>query len=169
MRPKPRLIVFAGKPGVGKSTIIKRLFDGIKIVDVRPFVLPYYDNKETFEENTLLAYKEMYEHVSSLKEPLIILEIGTNHPEFNIEQLKKLQEQYDVVLILCDASVETCMERLKGKNYVLNEEWLELRLQRDFPNTFLKVLEPTDLDYKVISTEGDSDSVIESVRRALDI
>jgi hypothetical protein len=157
---KRKLVIFAGKPGIGKSTLIKALFKNHTIVDVLPFVKAYEINGKVVQEKTLQAYKDMYKYIESLKDEEVVLEIGTNHPDINIANMNKLKDEYDVKLFLCEASHATNFERLqlRAGRGAYDEEMLE-RLGRDFPNTFVNELKKTELDYEILDMEGTPEAV----------
>lgn len=147
---KPRLYIFAGKPGAGKTTIIAHLFPNQPFVDVLPFVEQFRTGVTVPEEKTELAYHNMYRSLKTAKDQTMILEIGTNHPELNISEITKLQDMYDIMLFLCEASREICHQRatLRGMRHT-TEAW-EARMKRDFPNTFIKLLSTTTIPYYVV-------------------
>lgn len=164
VKSKPKLVIFAGKPGVGKTTIIERLFKKATIIDVQTFIMNYVDKFPLVpKEKIILGYKAMYKYITTLKKPLVIVEIGTSHPKFNIQQLKKLQNYYDISLFLCDASIETCGTRSLARMLKFDGEWIESRLQRNFPGSFLNILKDTSLDYKIINTEGSLKKVVKNI------
>jgi len=151
--PLPKLFVFLGKPGVGKTTLIQAALPTCRRVDVRPFVRSYEIGGVVPEEKTLAGYQDMYRYVGGLNEPVVVLELGTNHPEFNVQQLLQLQQKRDIHLFLCTASVETCRQRMNGRNFQDDAEAMERRLLRDFPNTYLQLLHQTSLHYHLIDLE----------------
>ncbi len=161
---KSKLIVFAGKPGVGKTTIIQRLFKNATIVDVQTFVMVHVDEFPIVpKEKNIFGYKAMYKHIATLKKSVVVVEIGTSHPGFNIRQLEKLQNRYKISLFLCDASVETCRIRSLARKLNFDGKWIESRLQRNFPGSFLNILKDTNLDYKIINTEGNLKKVVKNI------
>jgi hypothetical protein len=108
---KNKLFVFAGKPGVGKTTVIKSLFPDEKIIDILPFVMQFQIDGDVPEEKTFLGYQAMYQHIAQHGDDLNVVEIGTNYPVLNISELQKLNQKYQVKIFLCDAAKETLRAR----------------------------------------------------------
>ncbi|MBU0707372.1 AAA family ATPase [Patescibacteria group bacterium] len=150
---KNTLVVFVGKPGVGKTTLIKRVFPDKKLIDVLPYVYAYKVNGHVPEERTLDGYKDMYKDLLKMSEPLVILELGSNHPEFNVQQLSNLQKDFQIKIYICTAEIDTLRQRVIGRNRGDDMEAMELRLQRKFPQEHIKKLEKTDLEYDVLDME----------------
>ena len=147
---KGKLFVFAGRPGTGKTTIINNLFSEETIIDVLPFVEVFRVEGKVIEEKTIVAYQNMYCYLVGLKKPKVILEIGTNHPELNILELEKLQNDYEIKIFLCEASEKNCYQRAWQRGMRHDAEAFETRMKRDFPNTFIKLLKQTSLSYEVV-------------------
>ena len=147
---KGKLFVFAGRPGAGKTTIIKKLFSKETIVDVLPFVEAFRVEGKVIEEKTIVAYQNMYRYLVGIKNPKVILEIGTNHPELNISELEKLQNDYEIGIFLCHAPKESCYQRAWQRGMRHDTQAFEIRMKRDFPNTFIKLLKQTSLSYEVV-------------------
>ena len=61
---KKKLLVFIGKPGSGKTTLIQKIFPDQKIVDVLPFVLAYKVGGILPEEKTIEGYRDMYKYLN---------------------------------------------------------------------------------------------------------
>lgn len=165
--PLPRLFVFFGKPGVGKTTLIQAALPTYRRVDVRPFVRAYGVSGVMPEEKTLIGYQDMYRYLGGLNEQVVVLELGTNHPEFNVQQLVQLQPKRDIHLFLCTASVETCRQRMRGRIFRDDAEAMERRLQRDFPNAYLQLLRQTSLHYHLIDLEQPLEQTNRIVREYL--
>lgn len=147
------MFVFIGKPGAGKTTLIKKFRPNAHIIDVLSFVKTYEINGMIPEEKTLLAYNDMYNSFDIIKDKTILLELGTNYPELNIAQLEKMQNKYKVVIYLCNASVETCRKRANTRGRQIDTEALERRLNRNFPLSHLKLLENNSLKYIMLNME----------------
>lgn len=150
---KKKLVVFFGKPGVGKSTLIEETFPENKVVDVKPFVLAYKENDALPEEKTIDGYKDMYKALTGTEDDLIVLELGTNHEAYNIEQLQIMASECQLFIFLCTASVETLRQRIQSRDEKIDFEALERRLQRDFPGEYIKLLEEAGLLYVLLDME----------------
>ncbi|MDD2656129.1 MAG: AAA family ATPase [Patescibacteria group bacterium] len=151
------LFVFVGKPGVGKSTLIKNIFPNDFVVDVLPFVLAYGNGNSSAvpEEKTILGYQDMYEKMREtyLKDKgQIILELGTSHTGYNLQELNKINDDYRVTIFLCVAPNEVCKERALKRSRDMDVVKLEARLERDFPDSYLNILENLKIDYYLIDT-----------------
>lgn len=148
---KNRLIVFIGKPGAGKSTLIDSLFSGYEIVDVLPYVMKHKEKGKDPEARTIHAYWEMYEHIKSQKsEENLVLELGTNHPELNIVELEKLKGKFNIKIFLCDAPKHVCRERAEKRGRKFDKKALTLRIERDFPNSHVKLLQEKSIKYDIL-------------------
>lgn len=150
---KNKLVVFIGKPGVGKTTLIKKIILNYKFIDVFPFIRSFEVNGVVPEEKTLTAYEKMYQYIDRTKNENIVLEIGTNHPELNVTNLEKLQKQYNVYLFLCQASNEICRQRANQRGIEFNIDALNRRLARDFPKSHLDFIKKTNLSYTILNME----------------
>lgn len=148
---KNDLIVFIGKPGAGKSTLIKSVFSDQKIVDVLPYAMKHKKGSKIPETQTIHAYQEMYEHIGNRKsETDIILELGTNHPELNVKELGKLKGKFNLKIFLCDAPKHVCRERAVKRGRKFDRKALELRLARDFPNSHVKLLKKASINLEIL-------------------
>jgi len=143
---KPKIYVFIGKPGVGKTTLIKKVLPNIKYIDVKSYIVPHVINDKWPEEKTLDCYKKMYEDINQVNEDLI-LEIGTNHAEFNVSQLERLQKMFQVVVILCILSIEENRKRYIERDEVFDLPAFEKRLKKKFPELHLPLIVKSKLPY----------------------
>lgn len=165
-----KLIVFFGKPGAGKTTIIQEKFAGEKVVDVKTYVVAYRKDGTVPEEKTLDAYHDMYDYVRTLDDDTVVLELGTNHAEYNIQQLKVLQSVRRVALFLCNASDETLRERLQNSVSHEDMEKMYVRLERVFPDEHIKLLEAAGMEYVLLDMEQPwTDNVILISQRLRDL
>jgi len=150
---KKKLVVFFGKPGAGKTTLISETFPDTKVVDVKSFVLAYKQSNILPEEKTLDGYKDMYKALADIEDDLIVLELGTNHEVYNIEQLQSLAPKRQIYIFLCTASVETLRQRIQTRDEHFDPEALERRLQRNFPGLYITLLEEAGMRYVLLDME----------------
>ncbi|MDD5040055.1 MAG: hypothetical protein PHY34_02805 [Patescibacteria group bacterium] len=150
---KKRLIVFMGKPGVGKTTLIREAFPDVPYVDVKPFVFAYAVDGKIPEDRTLDGYRDMYKHVRELQDESVILELGTNHEQFNVSMLQELQRERSIIVFLCTASVDTLRQRLAARPEKIEPAAMERRLKRDFPGVYLALLETAGFEYTILDME----------------
>ncbi len=148
-----KLLVFIGKPGAGKTTLINKEFPDKKIIDVLPFVMSYKVAGRVPEEKTLDGYRDMYRHLRELNDDFVILELGTNHADFNITELKKIGQMFAVQVFLCVASNQTLRERIQLRDRGDDMEAMERRLQRVFPDEHIMLLERAGLSYIILDME----------------
>ncbi len=163
---KKRLLVFAGKPGVGKSTIINTLRGGWVYIDVWHFMVPLIESGEVpTEDKNILAYQAAYTYIDALSCPRVIFEIGTNFPELNSEQLSALSADYEIDVLLCHLPIGAHRERLAGRGFRTEGEGIERRLARDFPALYIKHLEKVPVRYHLLNTSGSVADVSAQIRR----
>lgn len=162
--------VFIGKPGSGKSTLIKQVFsDNVPHLDVAPFVKAHAVDGFIPEEKTFNGYCSLYDYCKTIitEKPSVILELGTNHAAFNIQQLCSLQEKHKIIVFLCHARVETCFQRVMRRGDYIDPEALQRRMQRDFPNAHIALLQESQIPYQLIDTEHSLDRSIKIIRQYL--
>ncbi len=96
-----KMLVFISRPGAGKSYLIRRFLDkwsDFKLVNVFQYIKAVKDKYGRMPEVlNIEAYRKVYQDVV-LKKGNIILELGTNYPEFNIEQLAGLSSTFQNTL-----------------------------------------------------------------------
>ncbi len=148
-----KLVVFFGKPGAGKTTLIGETFPDANVVDVKAFVRKYRVDGTVPEEKTLQGYQDMYEHIAGLDDDLIILELGANHEKFNVQELLKSQDKRELYLFLCNASLETLKERLQNRSDQDDMEKMLKRLERDFPGEYIRLFEKAGMQYILLDME----------------
>lgn len=108
------------------------------------------------EEKTLIGYQEMYDDINKEKCD-IVLEIGTNHAEFNAKELNKLQKKYKVIIIVCKVDDKISLERYIQRKRINSKEIYDLeslqkRLDRKFPDSHLHLLKEYNIPFIIIDT-----------------
>lgn len=156
-----KLLVFIGKPGVGKSTLIKNAFPKHIPVDVLTFIYEFRNpDGSTQEDKLIISYQKMYEHLNSIKDDFILLEIGTGFPEFNTSTLKSIEKEYNLTIYLCTASEATHWERANLRGMRHSTEAFKLRMQRDFPGEHKLLLDKLLLNYSILDMEQPLDKLV---------
>ena len=158
--PKHKLLVFIGKPGVGKTTLIKKEFSKTKFYDVKPYIIPHVGDGKWPEEKTLDCYKKMYQDINKEEED-IVLEIGTNHAEFNIAELESLQQRFRLVIIICILPIEENKKRYIGRDEIIDMEAFEKRLHKDFPNSHMDLVKKSGIPYFTLDMQPTTEEIIE--------
>jgi len=165
------LLVFIGKPGAGKSTLIDLALYKYNRIDVMPFVKKYEENEKVPEEKTVVAYHDMYNFLKTelqSNKRNIVLELGTNHADLNINELKSLNENFRLVIFLCDAPIDVCRDRVKKRTHIIDDVALELRLQRNFPESHLDLLKNTSIKYVSLNMERPLNENVDELFKYID-
>lgn len=163
-----RLIVFIGKPGVGKTTLIESVFSDSAKIDVMHFVKKYEQNGIVSEEKTILGYQEMYKHLEQLKSNQdIVLELGTNHAGLNIKKLLSLSQSFSILIFLCVAPIDVCRDRAINRDRYFQQDALEKRLLRNFPESHKELLNHRELQSIELNTSQNIPSNISKIKSCL--
>ena len=163
---KQKLIVFSGKPGVGKSTLINYLFKNDQIIDVLPFVKRYEKDGKILESDTIHAYEDMYKYINNFNfEGNVILELGTNHPQLNIEELFNLDKKFILKIFLCIAPKDICLERALKRGRKFDKKALIRRLNKNFPDSHLPLFENYNINYCILDMEKSLDKIKSEVEK----
>jgi len=85
-----------------------------------------------------LAYQKFYQQLGRMNQSMIV-EIGTGHPEFNLENPKILSHKFSVCLVFCLLDPQICRRRCLDRAEADPErefklDSLERRLSRIFPD-----------------------------------
>ncbi len=163
---KPKLFVFIGKPGAGKSTIIRKLFPRREVVDVAPFVLKTKRRGAVSDSNSLRGYRNMYQEFWK-KKTIRALEIGTGFPAFNVRQLKKMTAKFDITVFLLDVSSAIALTRVKRRATLFDTEALQRRLTRRFPEKHKLFLDNIGLPNRVIQTDRPLSITIQAFKKMI--
>jgi dephospho-CoA kinase len=136
-----RLVVLCGHVGSGKSTLAKEFIknhSSYTFFDVFEHIIKYKD-KTGFISRELSgrAYSEFYQRVSDHFGDVLV-EIGVNHWEENIEWLSSLKGKYLAHIFFCLLDQEVCRERVinRGnldKTRIIDPKMLEDKFKVDFP------------------------------------
>lgn len=154
-----RLVVFIGYPGAGKTTlanyILERHEDYV-MHDVLSYIEEYKDENGFLvnESDAILAYQDMYKDLIA-KNANVILELGTNYPEFNVSQLKDLSLSRNVSVFLCVLDKDTCVKRVTERDRVFGEKQLRRRMARIFPEEHINFLRKYKLDFQSLKMKRD--------------
>jgi len=133
-------LIFTGISGAGKTKLVGKLAEEyhLRVVDVFEYVKPYIEKYgSTKVKGGILKkpYKDLISDLPNLN--FDILEIASDWPdEFLPQIIKKLKVK--PILIFCDVSLETSLERNRKRNRVVPEQ--TLRDQARFDHGFYKKL-----------------------------
>ncbi|MFZ6035744.1 MAG: hypothetical protein ACOYUK_01240 [Patescibacteria group bacterium] len=161
-----QLLVFMGKPGAGKTTLIHELFPGQMIFDVADFIAAYRTGTTWPEHKTLQGYEDMYMALEHMQD-VVILELGTNHAEYNINQLRQIRQHADVRVFVCTASVDTLRQRVLRRPGFRDMESIERRFAWDFPNSHLPLFTQAGIEPYFLDMEQPMTDNVILVRQAL--
>ncbi|MFA6272588.1 MAG: AAA family ATPase [Patescibacteria group bacterium] len=145
------IIVLIGYPGAGKTTFATAFIakhPDYRLHDVYEYIKKYKrpDGTLISEKYTITAYTDMYQDLKN-REGNIILELGTNHHDFNTEQLKMITDSANLNIFLCLLSKEECLAREEKRERVIDKEALLKKFERNFPEVHETALDGIGLDY----------------------
>jgi len=154
-----KLFCFTGKPGCGKTTLLTQL--RIKHYDVLKHIKKYLDeNGKLIDESfTIKAYKDLFEELKTVEDKPIFLELGTNHHEFVMKNLK----EFDTTIFFCLLDKNTCFSRQKQRGRKISTEQLMRRLDIVFPDNHLEHI--SELKYEYLNMGKSLEENAEIVRR----
>jgi adenylate kinase family enzyme len=146
-----KVIVLIGYPAAGKTTLANAFIEKhpeFNLHDVYQYIKEYKrpDGTLISEEYTIMAYTDMYRDLDSL-EGNAILELGTNHHDFNVQNLKKLEKNNRLFVLLCLLSQDECINREAKRERVIEKEAMLKKFERNFPEVYEKALEKIDISY----------------------
>ncbi len=154
---KNKLLVLVGRPGCGKSTLIEKFLSKnqkFKFFDVYNFLKQYKPKDTTVvpEKFTLKAYQDMYKEIFK-EDQSIILELGTNHHQFNFDNLKELAKKFKINLVFCELDIEECANRHQQRitadgSRDMGQPAFERRLKRVFPDNHKKLADQFKFPYQ---------------------
>ncbi|MBU1164402.1 AAA family ATPase [Patescibacteria group bacterium] len=149
------LIVLCGPVGCGKTTFIKEFsikHPTFSHVDIINYIQKYKDEFGHIEpEGSLKAHQELYQELKRMKGDLI-LELGTNREEINLNGLNDLKTKYKIHIFFCLLDAEICIKRVmtraeNDQKRIIHREDLEKKFKRVFPNNHVKIAEELNLSY----------------------
>ena len=97
----------------------------------------------------------------------IILELGTNHHEFNAKNLRKLKEGKELFVFLCLLSKEECLKREEQRDRVIEKKAMLKKFERNFPESHEKDFEAAGLNYHYLQMGQSLGEQIKSVEEAI--
>ena len=82
----------------------------------------------------------------------LILELGTNREEINLNGLNDLKTKYKIHIFFCLLDAEICIKRVmtraeNDQKRIIHREDLEKKFKRVFPNNHVKIAEELNLSY----------------------
>lgn len=149
------LIILCGSVGCGKSIFIERFVNqhqNFTHVDVFNYIQKYKDESGHIESSgSLKAHQELHQDLVKMDGD-IILELGTNRAELNMNNLGRLSARYKINIIFCLLDAETCIKRVmaragKSQKRIINKEDLEKKFKRVFPDNHIKLTQKLNLSY----------------------
>lgn len=172
---KKTLIVLCGLIGCGKTTLIYKIIESnpnFISADVYSYISKYKDlNGHVDPIYSLKAYNELYEDVSLLNEDLI-LELGTNRPELNLNNINNLKNKYNIVLVFCLLEKEICIQRVldradNNKKRIISREDLEEKMKRVFPDVHTKLANELNLKYILMDMGQPLDILLDTINKII--
>lgn len=168
------LLVLAGLPGVGKTTLLKYWLTShpeFQKVDVFSFVRQYLDDtgQATVPDYDIRGYRDLYAHLFTLTGH-VALEIGTNFPRLNMRMLRRLNHSgWNVIFVLCLLHRLDVRERHRkrgtaDRDIPYKEEYYSQRIHRNFPGSYIAMCAARKFPFH----ELDMTKRIEENSRALD-
>jgi adenylate kinase family enzyme len=144
-------IVLIGYPAAGKTTFAKAFIakhPDYKLHDVYEYIKKYKDENGRLIDDSLAmkAYEEMYADLKRLNQN-IILELGTNHHDFNADRLKEIGSHSRLTIFLCLLSKEECLAREEKRDRLIDKAALLEKFERNFPEVHETALDNIGLTY----------------------
>lgn len=131
----PTILLFFGRPAVGKTTIIDHTFPEHYKVDVFLYVESYLKNGWITKDESLESCKKAYASFANFKchHPVtIIAEFGTSCPELNVIKIKELiKKRKKILVFICEAPSTVCLKRIKSRSGMNNAQLRQKILQRN--------------------------------------
>ncbi|PIY96759.1 MAG: hypothetical protein COY66_03160 [Candidatus Kerfeldbacteria bacterium CG_4_10_14_0_8_um_filter_42_10] len=148
------LIVLFGFPGAGKTTLANAFIGQhaeYRHHDIYRYIEHYRkpDGSLIGEEFTIKAYQKMYQDLEAMTGSTL-LELGTNHPGFNIQKLKELKTAWNVIIVFCILDKQECLKRTAQRERAFEEQALLRRFARNFPAEHQNLCQQLELNYYLL-------------------
>lgn len=162
----PSLVVLCGHVGCGKTTLVKSVIESnpqIISADVYKYIQKYKDeNGRVSDEHTAKAYEELYENLTTHNQDTI-LEIGVRHSDFNFQNLSKLKDRFNVVVIFCLLGKDICRQRVidraaQDSSRFINMDAVEAKFKIPFPEEHYAAAINAGIEFKnldMTKTQGE--------------
>lgn len=148
------IILFFGRPAVGKTTIIDYAFPEHYKVDVFLYVASHLKHGWITKNNLLGSYRKIYANLDSFKchHPItIIAEFGTSCPELNVIKINELiRKKKKILIFVCEAPGKTCLERIKSRSGMNNAQLRQKILRRDSVQNLTKQFDQANIPYHLL-------------------
>lgn len=150
------IIIFFGRPAVGKTTIIGYTFPEHHKVDVLSYVKNYLKNCWVSKEHILKAYHEAYAKIKSINYPTLIAEFGSSCPELDTLKINELaHKKRKLIIFVCEAPGKICLKRIKTRNGLNNVQLRKKILQSDNIQKLTKQFDQANISYHMLDMTKD--------------
>ncbi len=150
------VIMFFGRPAVGKTTIIGYTFPEHHKVDVLSYVKNYLKNCWVSKENILKAYREAYAKVKSINCPTLIAEFGSSCPELDILKINELvHKKRKMIIFVCEAPSKVCLKRIATRNGLNNAQLRKKILQSNNIQKLIEQFDQANIPYHMLDMTKD--------------
>lgn len=169
---KPNLIVIIGRPGSGKSTLIKRWQPkrhGYRLHDVYPHMrrVAWIGQGRMDQTKTLEGYKALYVALAQERSQSI-LELSINHPAFNLAQLARFSHRFTIKLFFLLRNTKQCFAyKKKQRGTTFDSKQLKTRMRWPFPGVHERLAKRFDLQHQRIYMSRGYPAAIRSIERKL--
>jgi AAA+ ATPase superfamily predicted ATPase len=168
------LFVFLGPIACGKTTLINEFISknpDFIFLDVYKYIQKYKDQSDHVEtDKTLLSYKEIYHEIYKNQDKNIVLELGTNWIDLNLQNIKKLSKKFKVKIFFCILDEKICYQRAlkRAKENVtrkINKKDLSDKFKKIFPDNHLKLAVELNLSYYILNMNLPTDKKLHLINK----